>query len=207
METIGTIRQRADARSALQPSRSSCANLPLRTTQERDKVLLQYNPSRQTEIAADPERAFTEQCPTLAELRRDYGENAPIMWLVAQLNDLNEYAGAKKMDAPQMKAAARVLYADSYYLTLAEWMLFLYHVKAGKYGKFFGTVDALQLGVWLQSFKRERNDAHERRERSENVQRINAGRAEAVSYEEYLRRRGLPADWSPLKRESDAVQE
>lgn len=180
--------QRAHASSVQQQSQTSLPASEQRT-RELDNLLVAWNPERQTEIAADAESAFTMQCPTLSELRRDYGGNAPIMWLAAQLYDLCEYTGARKMDAPQIEATARTLYADGYYMTLAEWQLFLARAKAGRYGKFYGAVDAMALGTWLQSFKRERDDAHERRIRRENAARIDAGRANAVTYEEYQRRK------------------
>lgn len=190
METIRTIIQRADVRNVRQQSQTLLPASEQRTRAlELDRLLVAWNPARQTEIAADTEAAFAMQCPTLAELRRDYGTNAPIMWLAAQLYDLCEYTGARKMDAAQIEAASRTLYAEAYYMTLAEWQLFFARSKAGRYGKFYGVVDAMALGAWLQEFKRERDTAHERRIRRENVERINAGRADAVSYEEYQRRK------------------
>lgn len=190
MEVIKTIIQRADVRNVRQQSQTSLPASEQRTRAlELDRLLVAWNPARQTEIAADTEAAFAMQCPTLAELRRDYGTNAPIMWLAAQLYDLCEYTGARKMDAAQIEAASRTLYAEAYYMTLAEWQLFFARCKAGRYGKFYGVVDAMALGSWLQEFKRERDTAHERRIRRENVERINAGRADAVTYKEYQRRK------------------
>lgn len=188
METIRTIMQRAHASSVQQQSQTSLPASEQRT-RELDNLLMAWNPARQTEIAADAESAFAMQCPTLSQLRRDYGFNAPVVWLIAELYDLCEYTGARKMDEQQVEAAARTLTDEGNYMTLAEWQLFFTRVKAGRYGKFYGAVDAMALGTWLQSFKRERDDAHERRIRRENAARIDAGRANAVTYEEYQRRK------------------
>lgn len=171
--------------------------------------MLRYNPAHQYAITPDNEEdCWFGKHPTLAEVRRDYGDNAPVMWLVAQLYELCEYTGVRKMSADQTEAVARVIASEFFYLKLTELMLFFKRLKAGRYGRFYGTVDTMQITTSLQDFVRERAQVYDRWERRRNAERIGLGRDKAVTWQDYLRKRGLPSDHDPLRREAgDAVQD
>lgn len=82
-------------------------------------------------------------------------------------------------------------------------MLFFTRVKSGRYGDFYGVVDAIRLGAMCEQFQKERITAYDRRERELARQRIEQGAKDAISREEYNRRHGLPADYNPLKALQD----
>lgn len=205
METIKQIMQKQGVSSARDLTRQSSSNCLTRTTDERRELLLKYNPSAQTELTRDEDDCFFGSHPSLAKLQ-EYGPNVPQAWLVGQLYDLCEYTSVQKMDEQQAKACASVLAKEAYHLKLTELMVFFQRVKAGRYGKFYGKVDSIDLGVMLQSFMKERASTCDRRERAENVARIDEERANACRYEDYLKRRGLPEDYSPFKHRGNDLQ-
>lgn len=93
----------------------------------------------------------------MADVRNIWGGNYSNYWLENQLRDLNEYVGcSKKMDILQIEDTARVIIADSFFLKLSEVMLFFARLKAGRYGKFYGSVDPMTITTALQKFKDER---------------------------------------------------
>lgn len=152
-----------------------------------------YNPSTQLEVV----RAGDEVChfgefPTLGMVRRAYGEEAAAMWLVPQLYNLSEYCGCKeKLQGVPLEECAGVIATEFYYLKVSELMLFFHRFKAGKYGRFYGSVDPLVITTALRSFLRERiyaidRRAHEERQRKEDEQRR---LHPPITYEEYERRK------------------
>lgn len=127
--------------------------------------------------------------PTLSEIMATYGTNAPIVWLIAQLNNLSEFCGAKeKMDVQTAERTASLIYAHFYYLKASELLLFFYKFSTGKYGRFYGTTDPLIILHALSTFvTQERNPAIDRHECEERMKQREEERKYAIGYEEYLR--------------------
>ena len=72
------------------------------------------------------------------------------MWILAQLENLNQYAGTKnKMEPGQMKMLAEIIMTEYFYLKASELLLFFYQFKAGKYGELYGSVDPLRISSAL----------------------------------------------------------
>lgn len=147
-------------------SQASSHDLPQKMTQQlpskygsRDTFLATYNPDMQR-MCANAEECFFGDHPTLAELRRDYGCNMAVMWLLPQLYDLSEYCGVKnKLQGKPLEGCAHVIATEFYYLKVSELMLFFHRFKSGRYGKFYGTVDPLVITSALREFDAERGDA------------------------------------------------
>lgn len=129
----------------------------LKRYETAEKLMATFIPEQQTNFARYPERCFGGNSPTLADVRNIWGGNYSNYWLENQLRDLNEYVGcSKKMDILQIEDTARVIIADSFFLKLSEVMLFFARLKAGRYGKFYGSVDPMTITTALQKFKDER---------------------------------------------------
>ena len=156
------------------------------------EFLMRYTPDYQREIAEDADGCFFGSYPTLSEVRRDYGREIAIAWLVPQLTNLSEYCGARdKMTEAQMEECAYMIVTEYHHLKISELMLFFHRFKAGRYGKrFFGAVDPLAILEALGSFVQERSEAISRRETAKVLARIDEARRNAVTYEEYIRRHG-----------------
>ena len=126
------------------------------------------NPALQQYCAEHPDRALFGEAPTLVTLRRAYHDEAATMWMMPQLYDLGEYCGVKdKLDKTQMTQLARVIVSEFGFLKVSEIMLFLHRFKAGRYGRFYGSVDPMIIVIALRhDFMNERAGAIGKRERA-----------------------------------------
>lgn len=69
------------------------------------------------------------------------------------LYELGEFAGAReKMTAEQVRQTAAIIANEFYFLKLTELMLFFHRVKAGTFGRFYGTVDPMEVCLWLRQW-------------------------------------------------------
>ena len=136
---------------------------------------LMFNPSVQIKCAMNIERSLTGDAPTIRQLLYTYQIDHLQIWVMAQLEDLNEYVGVKnKIATAQMKELANMIIVKSDYLKASEILLFFHKLKAGDFGGFFGVVDPQKVGEYLNAFKNWRSmeldkvqskQAQERRER------------------------------------------
>lgn len=133
----------------------------------RQDFLLAMNPSAQHLAAANEERAWFGNAPSLALLNHAYGSSSSAMWLLPQLFDLSEFCGCReKMDEQQAIELARIITSEYGYLKASELMLFFYYFKAGRYGRFYGAVDPLVITTTLrEDFLPEREHAIDKREK------------------------------------------
>lgn len=158
----------------------------------REDFLKAFNPSLQIAVARHPDRAFFGKAPSLAVVKHTYGPNAPTMWLMAQLYDLCEYTGAKKMDAQQASMVAEVIAQEYGYLKVSELLLFFFRFKAGAYGRFYGVVDPMVITTALREFMKERAWACEQHERQLRQQELEEDEKQnRLTYQEYAAKRGI----------------
>lgn len=76
---------------------------------------------------------------------------------MAQLEDVNDFVGIKrKMSVAQMEHLAQIISIEYYYLKASEIHLFLFRLKAGRYGQFYGVIDPLKITQALTCFCHER---------------------------------------------------
>ena len=156
---------------------------------------LVFNPSVQIKCAMNIERSLTGDAPTIRQLLHTYQLEHVQIWVMAHLEDLNEYAGVKnKMETAHIKELANIIIVNSSFLKASEILLFFHKLKAGDFGGFFGTVDPLKVGEYLSIFKNWRSVeldkvnnkiAQDKRER-ERKEWNETG----ITREEYLARRG-----------------
>lgn len=120
------------------------------------ELLSRFNPDVQRYCAANIDRCFTGEAPTLYEVRKYYSPEAVDSWLDAQLSNLVMFCGVKGKDEFTSSAfvnAVTAVIADNFgYLKLSELMLFFQQFKAGKYGRFYGSIDPMVITEALQAF-------------------------------------------------------
>lgn len=157
---------------------------------ERDTFLILFNPDVQYKICDSDDRCFFGDFPTLATIKAGYGQNAPKMWLLPQLYNLSEYCGChSKLQGKPLEECAHIIAKEFWYLKISEIMLFMYRFKAGCYGRFYGSVDPLIIVESLRKFCEERRYAYDRHEAQIREQREKEECKNAITYEEYLRRK------------------
>ena len=154
---------------------------------EREAVLTQFNPSYQREICTSADTCYFGDYPTLAELK-GYGKNFPTAWLIPQLYNLSEYCGCKdKLQGTPLEECAFTIAAEFYYLKISELMLFFHRFKAGRFGRFYGSVDPLVIVTSLREFLRERIYAIERRKQEEHEREREEWKKNAVTWPQYCK--------------------
>lgn len=142
-----------------------------------------FNPDVQRYCAANVEKCFTGNTPTIFEVRRAYSAATVDSWLDIQLADLVRFCGVKgKEEFTRIIDPVIQVISDNFgYLKLSELMLFFQQFKAGQYGRFYGSVDPMVITEALQQFLEFRADrlaVIERKRRAQEQVRRQAERAE-----------------------------
>lgn len=122
-----------------------------------EQFLATFNPAVQLLAARHVDRAYRGTAPQLATVCSGYGEPLAVVWLCIQLENVNLFAGVKdKMPVDRQKELAGVILTEYAYLKVTELLLFFHRLKCGRYGRFYGSVDALFIASALLQFVDER---------------------------------------------------
>lgn len=138
-----------------------------------DKVSLleTFNADNQHTYTQDLTRVFTGKAPTLVDVRNAHGDGTAQAWAMGQLVNLSEYCGVKdKLDNWQLEQLAKVIVSDFGWLKLTELMYFFRLFKAGRFGRFYGSIDPMLITEALQQFLRIRADELTRIEQQRKAQ-------------------------------------
>ena len=155
----------------------------------REAFLTEFNPSYQMKVCDNANECFFGDYPTLAEVKMNYGINAPKMWLIPQLYNLSEYCGVKdKLEGTPLEETAFVIASTYYYFKITELMLFFHRFKSGRYGRFYGNVDPLVITTALRDFAQERINAIIAKESEERDRELEEQWKNSITWEEYCRR-------------------
>lgn len=147
-----------------------------------------FTPALQIVAAREQEKAYTGTAPLLSVVHHGYSEEIAIVWLCLQLEDINLFAGVKeKMPVGRQKELSRLILAEYGHLKTTELMLFFHRLKCGRYGRFYGTVDALFISSSLLLFMDERRKELTRiAEEKEKGKKIIPLPSTGITYAEYL---------------------
>jgi len=105
-----------------------------------------FNPSLQKVAAENEDRAVLGTAPMLCTIDAAYGEGAASQWLIPQLYDMCAAVGVKvKLDDVQLAQLALMIRKEFGYLKATEVMLFMWRLKGGHYGEFYGAVDIQRI--------------------------------------------------------------
>ena len=121
------------------------------------KILKDFAPNLCAKFATEAlERCFSAKTYTLTQLRLNCAglQNS---WLSAQITYLNSISGATQMTEMQMTMLASNISQTYGYLKITELMVFFFQLAGGKYGKFYGAVDPMQIMVDLNEFMKYRS--------------------------------------------------
>lgn len=149
-----------------------------------------FKPELQLLAAREWVRAYTGKAPTLSAVIAGYGEATAEVWLCLQLENVNLFAGVKeKMPVIRQRELSKLIMTEYAYLRVSELLLFFHRLKCGKYGRFYGSVDALFIASALLGFMTDRRndlirieDTREKEEKKAKLQTPSGG----ISYTEYL---------------------
>lgn len=161
----------------------------------RSEFMTKLNPSTQITVGRMGDQAHFDGSPSLAILRKTYGDGFPTTWLLPQIFDLVVYSNSKgTLNEQQAEFLAEVIAQEYFFLTSSELLLFFYRFKLGKYGHFYGTVDPMRITQALDEFCDERVHAIAKREKEDEERRRadEAKNAKPINCEEYCRLKGYP---------------
>ena len=191
----------------LSPTLQRRMTLVRETYGDRGKFLSTFNPSTQLIAAKNTDRAFFGNAPSLGLLKKAYGDNMPVMFLLPQIYDLCEFTSAKKMSIEQATCLSEIIANEYGYLKASELLLFFYRMKAGHYGKFYGSVDPMAVMVALGEFMKEREQAYSKRSSEERQRERDEMSKNAITLEEYCRSRGVKSFEELLNNEKEDKSE
>lgn len=121
------------------------------------RFLIALNPSVQIQVAANLDRAFTGDSPSLNVIKFTYSQEIAESWIMAHLENINDFCGvSQKMETYQMEELAKMILVEYHYFKASELMLFFHRFKCGQYGDFFGVVDAHKILSGLLRFTKDR---------------------------------------------------
>ena len=154
---------------------------------------LAFNPSVQMKCAMNIEKSLTGDAPTIRQLLYTYQMEHLQVWVMAHLEDMNQYAGVKnKMATAHIKELASMIIVKSGYMKASEILLFFHKLKAGDFGGFFGTVDPQKVGEYLNAFKQWRSQeldkVYSRQAQEERERKREEWKRTGITREEYEKR-------------------
>lgn len=154
------------------------------------QFMLTFNKDIQPKTAQYPDRAYLGKAPSLNTVSKTYNPEVLNIWIVAQLEDVNNFTNIRhKMTLEQMEQTATLIATEYAYLKVTEVHLFLHRFKAGRYGTFYGCIDPLQITYALAQFAEQRRSEIVKIEQYQNTQQIIKQRQQwaetSISRQEY----------------------
>lgn len=157
--------------------------------------LTTFSPQKQYVYCLHKDRCFCGNAPSLSVVSNCFGNETARLFVSAQIKDLMEYSGCKdKLTVTQIDAVSRVIVSQFYYLKTTEIMYFFYMFKGGHFGSFYGAVDTMIITKSLHEFLKFRNDTidiiERKRKQDEFLQNKESYSSNAITYEEWVKKRG-----------------
>lgn len=122
-----------------------------------EQFLKLFTPDLQIATARNEARAYLGSAPSLEVIAEGYGWQTVIVWLCIQIENLNNFTGVReKMTVARQKDLAALILAEYPNLKASEILLFFHRLKCGRYGRFYGMVDALFITSSLLQFTEQR---------------------------------------------------
>lgn len=127
------------------------------------------------------------QSPSLAVMRKNFGEEIVESFVMVAIFDLSEFVGCKeKITEFQAEQTAQMILGEYYYLKVTEIMLFFYWMKSGRYGDFYGVVDGQKILGAIIRFLRDRQEILAKIEREKEKKRREADDGEGLTLQEWI---------------------
>ena len=154
------------------------------------EFLLAINPERQLQICNNPEECYFGNSPTLTSLNKLYGQGAAEVWLAAEVQEACLFMGIKEMpDINQTEKLVKIIALQYGYLKVDELQLFFFNFCSAKYRHFYSVFDPSIIILSLRDFLSDRSRAYEKREQRERDREREEWKKNAITYEEYQRRK------------------
>lgn len=162
----------------------------------------QFSPTHWGYTLANPDRAYTASCPTLAAYDRLYGEGCAEDWICTQITVLFAASSSREKGlADGIRLFSSAFAAEVRQYKISELMLFFARYKSGKYDNSYASFDAKRIGsAFFKEFLKERSHEIDRVERTRVQQQIEERRFTppegytSYSWYQELKRRAAEGD-------------
>lgn len=103
------------------------------------------------------ELCIASKLPSLAILKKAYGNDFTLAYLELWLDNLNDFLNVKRKLTPsQMQEIAIFIYQDYYYFKLTDINLVFSKIKKGEYGQFYETLDGPKIIAAFEKYAADR---------------------------------------------------
>jgi hypothetical protein len=101
--------------------------------------------------------AFHSDKIKLNEISKIYTKETPVLLIETWLNALMVYLNYEsEREDYQMNELAKYIYDEMSSMNIVEMTLFFRWVRKGRYGKFFGRIDPVEMLRWVKQYRGER---------------------------------------------------
>ena len=112
-----------------------------------------YTPARAYAFALQPDRCHIGSAPTLKEATEAYGTDTVLTLIDSYVVDLERFCTQRNtMNKDQRAQLATVILTTYNSLRVTELSLFSVRAKAGKFGKFYNTLEPMDITVKLSAW-------------------------------------------------------
>lgn len=178
------------ANRATSPDSCSCSRMEIGDLLERWKTIKsfsnEYDLVKCSSAFRDMKQCVMVQSPTLGQLQTAFG-NKMKLWMQDQINNVTIIAGVRdKLLAPQILMLIDILTARPN-IKASCLMNFLYGLVSGVWGRFYGSIDVMQIGEAWQAYLRQVKQTEveiEEQAMQEQKARLQANEVR-ISYDEY----------------------
>jgi len=134
------------------------SQLALRLTE--NEFLVKYSPKNcitKFRNVKTVRMALKENVGSLAQIKKGYGPEFQITFIMLWLADLNESVGVKnKLNEDMMEQCAMFIIEDYYYLKISDINLIFSRAKKGAYGNFYESISIPKIMQWFSDYAEDR---------------------------------------------------
>jgi hypothetical protein len=104
-----------------------------------------------------PAKCMNSDTPTLAEIRKENGEDKVLTAIEAWIVDMGEFLNiSRPMNPRQIRQTAVLVLSEFYYFKVADINLLFTRAKKGQYGELYGSLDGTKIYQWFEQYDIER---------------------------------------------------
>lgn len=165
-----------------------------------------YGVPKQYLYSLHEERCHSGNAPTIAQIVEELGLDFCMDWVKNFLLDLQNFTSATRhLDANQLRQVCFIVTTQFRRIKVTEFMLFCIKAKSGEFGKFFNTIDPMDIITALRRWQSSCDALTARRFEEELRERERAERVAAhtgtITYEEALERGLIREKWRDLLKQ------
>lgn len=152
-----------------------------------------YEPCKQYIYSMHEDRCHNGKAPTLREICTQYGADFAMKWICTLIDDLQAYTAARtRLNDTQRNTLAAIICTQFRRLKATELLLFLVKAKAGQFGKFYNTIDPMDISTAIATWNKECDRIKAEYQYQQEQKRIEEERdkhtGQAMSIEEAIKR-------------------